>query len=137
MCPFCNKQIKEQSVIIEKFCDDQCLENKDHVIVCINCRQIDGYDSIEEFCSFHDNEHKIERISIHHRKYYLEYGIFNLTKKYDSYKTANNRNKINNVLAQIKGDRKRMININFIMKQMLNDMQITTLLKNNQIKENP
>ena len=44
---------------------------------------------------------------------------------------------INNVLAQIKGDRKRMININFIMKQMLNDMQITTLHKNNQIKENP
>ena len=30
-----------------------------------------------------------------------------------------------------------MININFIMKQMLNDMQITTVHKNNQIKENP
>ena len=50
---------------------------------------------------------------------------------------ANNRNKINNVLAQIKGDRKRIINIHFIMKQMINDMQITTVYKNNQIKENP
>ena len=65
-------------------------------------------------------------------KYYLEKVIFNFTKKYDIYKTANNKNKtivlekINNVLAQMKGDRKRIININFIMKQMWNDMQIHT-----------
>lgn len=57
MGPFWYRQTKEQSVKKIECCDEQCLENRDQEIVCINCEQIDGYDPIQEFCSFHDNRH--------------------------------------------------------------------------------
>ena len=43
MCPFCYEQINERSVITENCCDKQWLDNKDHVIVCTNCEQVDSY----------------------------------------------------------------------------------------------
>lgn len=66
---YCNKIIhNHMPFFISKYrynllktecCDEQCLGNRDHEIVCINCEQIDGYDPIQEFCSFHDDKHKI------------------------------------------------------------------------------
>ena len=37
------------------------------------------------------NKYEIVRKSIYHRKYYLDKVIFNLTKKYDMYITANDK----------------------------------------------
>lgn len=89
ICPFCCKQIKEQSVKNIECCDEQCLENRDHEIVSINCRQIDGFVPIQELCSFHDDKHKMVRKSIYYRKYLLDKIIFNLTKKYNIMITTN------------------------------------------------
>ena len=50
------------------------------MIVCANCRQVDGYELMKEFCSLHDNNYKIIPRSIYFRKYYLNKVIFNLTK---------------------------------------------------------
>ena len=54
-------------------------------------------------------------------KYYLNKVTFNLTKCYDIIITTKNKNeiiqvfeKINNVLPEINGNRKRMIDIDFI-----------------------
>ena len=54
-------------------------------------------------------------------KYYLNKVAFNLTKCYDIIITTKNKNeiipvfeKINNVLPEINGNRKRMIDIDFI-----------------------
>ena len=54
-------------------------------------------------------------------KYYLNKVTFNLTKCYDITITTKNKNeiipvfeKINNVLPEINGNRKRMIDIDFI-----------------------
>ena len=78
--PFCYKQMKERSVIIERYWEKQCLDNNHHVIVCTNCGQVDGYELMKEFCSLHDNNYKIIPRSIYFRKYYLNQVIFNLTK---------------------------------------------------------
>ena len=104
------------------------MENKDYVIVCTNCSQVDDYERLKESCNFHYNNCKIVR-SISLKKYYLNKVILNLTKKYDIIITTKNKNKIiadfqkrNNILPQINDNRKRMININFIM--IFNDMLI-------------
>lgn len=47
---FCWKQIRERSVILEKCHEKQCLENKDHLIVCTNCGQGNSYEPMKEFC---------------------------------------------------------------------------------------
>ena len=54
-------------------------------------------------------------------KYYLNKVTFNLTKCYDIIITTKNKNeiipvfeKINNVLPEINGNRKRMVDIDFI-----------------------
>ena len=43
MCFFCYEQINERSVITDNCWYKQMPENKDHVIVCTNCGQVDGY----------------------------------------------------------------------------------------------
>ena len=70
---------------------------------------------------FHDNKSKIILQSIYFMKYYLNKVTFNLTKCYDIIITTKNKNeiipvfeKINNVLPEINGNRKRMIDIDFI-----------------------
>ena len=119
---------KSRIVIVEKCWEKRCLDNKDHVIVCTNCGKVDDFQPIKEFCSFHDNNCKIIVQSTYFRKYYLNKLIFKLTKKYDLSTKNKNRiiadfEKISNVLPLINGNRRRMININFIM--ILNNMQIS------------
>ena len=70
---------------------------------------------------FHDNKSKIILQSIYFMKYYLNKVTFNLTKCYDIIITTKNKNeiipvfeKINNVSPEINGNRKRMIDIDFI-----------------------
>ena len=70
---------------------------------------------------FHDSKSKIILQSIYFMKYYLNKVTFNLTKCYDIIITTKNKNeiipvfeKINNVLPEINGNRKRMIDIDFI-----------------------
>ena len=70
---------------------------------------------------FHDNKSKIILQSIYFMKYYLNKVTFNLTKCYDIIITTKNKNeiipvfeKINDVLPEINGNRKRMIDIDFI-----------------------
>ncbi|RMX50373.1 hypothetical protein pdam_00021811, partial [Pocillopora damicornis] len=57
--------------------------------------RVDGYEPTKEACGFHDNKCKIRVWSIYLKKYYLN---------------------------GISGDRKRMVDINFIM--ILNDTEI-------------
>ena len=70
---------------------------------------------------FHDNKCEIILQSIYFMKCYLNKVTFNLTKCYDIIITTKNKNeiipvleKINNVLPEINGNRKRMIDIDFI-----------------------
>ena len=49
--PFCYKQMKERSVIIERYWEKQCLDNNHHVIVCTNCGQVDGYELMKNFAA--------------------------------------------------------------------------------------
>ena len=35
--------------MVEKCWEKQCLGNEDHVIVCTNCGQVDGYELMKEF----------------------------------------------------------------------------------------
>ena len=108
------------------------------MIVCTNCGEVDGYEPMKEFCSLHDNRCKI--ILQYFRKYYLNKVTFNLTKQYDIIITTKSKNKIitvfekiDNVLPQINGNKKRMININFIA--ISNDVQINIDYKKTLVPE--
>ena len=96
--------------------------------VCTNCGKVDDFEPLKEFCSFHDDNCKIIVRSLYFRKYYLSKLKFKLTKKYNISTKNKNRiipdlEKISNVLPLINGNRRWMININFIMT--LNNMQIS------------
>ena len=63
--------------------------------------------------------------SIHDRKHYLENTIKNICDKYNLYLPSHDREKIHQILKetrkilpQINGDRKHMININFVLKKI-------------------
>ena len=66
------------------------------------------------------------RNSVHYRKYHIQNVIFNKCSKGNMKITTTDKNKIfeifkkiESVLPQINGDRKRMINIDFNLKQIL------------------
>ena len=75
---YCNKIIKDK--LNQVMCPFRC---NDYLIVCTNCRRVDGYEPTKEACGFHDNKCKIRVWSIYLKKYYLNGVIFNLTKKCD------------------------------------------------------
>ena len=102
MCPFCYEQMNERLVITKNYFDKQWLENKDHVIFCINCGQVDGYQPMKEFCSFQNDKCKIVRKSRYFRIYYLNKVIFNLTNRYDIKITTKNRKQDNSSLSRDK-----------------------------------
>ena len=81
---------------------------------------------MNEYIDNNENKFKIMRNSVHYRKYHIQNVMFNKCSKGNMQITTIYKNKIfeifkkiESVLPQINGDRKRMINIDFILKQIL------------------
>ena len=93
--------------------------------VCVYCGQVDRYDTVNEFVDFYDDRHRIIRKSLCRRKYHIQNTLFDKYKRYniqlstnDKYRILESFEKIESVLPQINVNQKRMININFILKQI-------------------
>lgn len=124
-CPFCDERLQDSSVKHDLCCDKQDIINNNGMNVCQNCGSVRDYDVADEYFDFHKNRSRIVRKSIYHRKYHLHNKIDFLSSKNgvqisfkDRDKIIRVFNEIDEILPQINGGRKRMINIDFVLKQL-------------------
>ena len=134
-CPVCNEQLQEHTVKNEQCCKTMKLETDNGEIVWVSCYLIQRCKYVNEYIDNNENKFKIMKNSVHLRKHHIQKVIFDKCSKDNMQITTIDKNKIfeifeknESVLPQINGDRKRMINIDFILKQIL--MMIRLQYKN-------
>ena len=125
ICPLCNEKIGDPRIKKETCCSEQNIENHDNMNVCINCGSVYGYDFVKEYVDFYDNRYKIHRKSVYQRKYHIENITNAICYKNKFQISLKDRDKILRIFKEIESivplvnkDRKRMININFILRQI-------------------
>ena len=124
ICPFCDKQISKQSKKTDQCCDQPEIV-KDNTIVCKKCGTVQGYTPLIEYVDFYQNKHRFQRKSVYQRKYHIKNIVNNIAIKNNFQVTFRNMDKIIRIFAvlvkftkYVDIDRKRMINLNFIIKQI-------------------
>ena len=124
ICPFCDKQISKQSKKTDQCCDQPEIV-KDNTIVCKKCGTVQGYTPLIEYVDFYQNKHRFHRKSVYQRKFHIKNIINNIAIKNDFQITVKNMDKIirifaaiGKVIKDVNINRKRMINLNFIIKQI-------------------
>ena len=124
VCPFCDKQISKQSKKTDQCCDQPEIV-KDNTIVCKKCGTVQGYTPLIEYVDFYQNKHRFQRKSVYQRKYHIKNIVNNIAIKNNFQVTFKNMDKIIRIFAvlvkftkYVDIDRKRMINLNFIIKQI-------------------
>ena len=103
---------------------------KEGYLVCINCGQVHEYLTADEYVDFYENRHKIRKRSVYHRKYHI--NVMNdIAQKNNIQIGYCNREKILRIFRLIDQNspevnigRKRMISVNFILKQLFNILGI-------------
>ena len=130
-CPVCNKQLQEHTVKNEQCCKTMKLETDNGEIVWVSCYLIQRCKYVNEYIDNNENKFKIMKNSVHLWKHHIQKVIFDKCSKDNMQITTIDKNKIfevfeknESVLPQINGDRKRMINIDFILKQILMMMRL-------------
>ena len=136
VCPFCNQNLedsdekpRDRSAKYDLCCDCQDIINNDGMIVCRSCGIVQGYETAREYVDFYENRHKMKRKSVYHRKYHINNILMDISTKHNITFSVEQKNKImrifseiGKILPQINGERKRMISLNFILRQVLRMM---------------
>ena len=125
-CIFCNKQIQDPGKPKRYFCCDSMRLIKDGFIECKNCGQVHDYFTADEYVDFYENRHRIKRKSIYHRKYHIINVMNDIAQingiQIGYYKRENILRifrLIDNVTPEVNNFcRKRLISVNFIVKQL-------------------
>ena len=124
ICQFCDEQIADFVKRDNACCDKQDVINDNGTNVCRSCGIVHGYDIAREHIDFYEKQ-RIVRKSVYHRKYHIQNTINDISAKHRLQISVKNRTKIcrifeeiDKILANVNGDRKRMINTNFILKQL-------------------
>ena len=125
VCPFCNKQISKHTKKTEQCCDEPEIVNDNNMLVCKKCGSVNGYKPLIEFVDFHSNKHRFHRKSVYQRKYRVKNIVNNIAIKNDFQISVKNMDKImrifksiGEVVQDVNINRKRMINLNFIIKEI-------------------
>ena len=136
ICPFCKQPLEDEKKcdIIEEYylcCDCREIVINNGYIVCKNCGIVQGYKKAKEFINFYENLYRIRRKSVYHRKYHLNNILMDISTKHKITFSVEQKNKIMRIfseigviLDQIKGVRKRMISLSFILVQVLRMMDL-------------
>ena len=110
--------------MIESCCDNQKMFNDYGKNVCLECGTLHGYNYVREYVNFHVNKYKFCRKSVYQRKYHIENIVNNLCQK-NGFQISVQRDKIlrifkevGSVIELVNQKRKRMININFVLRQI-------------------
>ena len=130
VCPFCKQPLEDEKKhdIIEEYylcCDCKEIVINNGNIVCKNCGIVQGYKTAREYVDFYENRCRMRRKSVYHRKYHLNNILMDISTKYNMTFSVEQKNKImrifseiGKILPQIDGERKRMISLNFILRQV-------------------
>ena len=138
VCPFCYKKLEDSDekpqdrlAKYDLCCDCQDIINDNGMSVCRSCGIVQGYKSSAEYIKFYENKHKMKRKSVYHRKYHINNVLTDLSTKYRTTFSVEQKNKImrifsviGKILPQINGERKRMISVNFILAKILKMMKL-------------
>ena len=134
VCPFCKRALEDEkprdrSVKYYLCCDCQDIINDNGLIVCRSCGIVQGYGTAREYVNFYENRHRIRRKSVYHRKYHINNILMDISTKHNITFSVEQRNKImrifseiGKIFSQINGERKRMISLKFILRQVLRMM---------------
>ena len=139
VCPFCDQNLEDSDEKprdrLAKYylcCDCQDIINNDGMIVCRSCGIVQGYETAREYVDFYENRHKMKRKSVYHRKYHINNILMDISTKHNITFSVEQKNKImrifseiGKILPQINGERKRMISLNFILRQVLRMMGLS------------
>ena len=126
MCPFCDEQLNDISPQKEQCCDNMSVvKDISEMNVCTSCGSVHGYGNAEEYIDFYKSRYKIRRKSVYHRKYHIQNVIIDLRQKFDiemSYieqqKIERIFNEISKVNDSVYEKRKRMISVNYILREL-------------------
>ena len=136
VCPFCKRALEDEkprdrSAKYYFCCDCQDIINDNGMIVCRSCGIVQGYKTAREYVNFYENRHRMRRKSVYHRKYHLNNILMDIGTKYNITFSVEQKNKvmrifseIGKIFPQINGERKRMISLNFILRQVLRMMDM-------------
>ena len=137
-CPICSKGIEfydeKQKVWLKGFdicCDCQDVIRNFRKFVCRSCGIVQGYEPAREFIDFYENRHRIRRKSVYHRKYHINDILMRLSMNHKIEISVENRtkimrifNEIGEIIPKMESKRKRMISINFMLRQVLRMMSL-------------
>ena len=131
-CPFCGTKLQDY----ESKQDNSCCDNKEIIKdegmnVCQNCGSVYGYEVAREYVDFYENMHRFRRKSIYHRKYHIRNKIIDIRVKHklrisisDTQKIYLIFEEIDKILSQVKRGRKRMISIDYILRQLFRMLRL-------------
>ena len=136
VCPFCKRTLedsdekpRDRSAKYYLCCDCQDIINNDGMIVCRSCGVVQGYKTAREYVNFYENIHRMKRKSVYHRKYHLNNILMDIGTKHNITFSFEQKNKIMRIFSEIgkifpqrNGERKRMISLKFILRQVFRIM---------------
>ena len=130
VCPICKRALEDEKLRdrSEKYyscCDWQNIVKDKGRLVCRSCGIVQGYETAREFINFYENIYRMKRKSVYHRKYHINNILIDISTKHNITFSVEQKNKImrifseiGKILPQINGKRKRMISLNFILRQV-------------------
>ena len=133
ICPFCYKQISERKMkkSVLECCDKQEIINDNGEIVCRRCGVIQYFDYHKEYIDFYENKYKIRKKSVYIRKYHPNNILINICEQNniqlrnsDKLKRFEIFDKINKVIPELNHNRKRIISIKYMLKQIFDMLKI-------------
>ena len=119
-CHSCFKQLKEYvKQETESCCETHNILNESETLVWGKCGRVEGYKIVNEYLNFYENLHKIKKKSVYQRKYHKENTLADICSKNIIDLSPINKQKIFQIfeiIPQVNKERKRMINVKFVLK---------------------
>ena len=121
-CPFCDEKLQDCLVKEQDLCCNiQDIVNGNGTNVCRSCGVVHHYQIAKELINYYENKYKFQRKSGYHRKYHIYNIVDSLSSEisfHDKAKIIQIFNEIEKIIPQINETRKRMISINYLLRNI-------------------
>ena len=131
ICPFCDQLLVYGNNESDKCCLDSQIEDVDGIKICLKCGLVNGITFKPDYFDFYNNMYKIVRKSVYIQKYHIENILNDLSVNKNVVLTCKERDKIYQIFTRIKDilhkvnkNRKRIISVKYILKQIFDMMDI-------------
>ena len=128
---FCDEQLEEIKSVKTRCCNKPNISVDVFKIVCTNCGSVHGFKSANVFVDFYENRHRIGKKSVYHKQYHIMNVMNDIAQKNNIQIGYYNREKILRIFRlidqaslEVYSGQKRMISVNFIIKQLFDILGI-------------